>query len=70
MEPPDESIAEMFQRTLKVDRGLADALVAEGFTSIDEVAYVPFPELLEVPGLTEPSATQLRSLARLYLMNI
>jgi len=69
MEPPNESPAELFQRTLHVDRSLAEALESEGFTCLDEVAYVPFDELIEVPGLTSEAATSLRNLARMYLLN-
>ena len=69
MSPDEESVAEMFQRTLKVESSLAEALEADGFTSIDEVAFVPFNELLEVPGLTETTAAALRNLARMYLLN-
>jgi len=70
MPPDDETVAQMFQRTLKVESSLAEALEADGFTSIDEVAFVPFHELLEVPGLTESTATALRNLARMYLLNL
>lgn len=69
MEPESESPAEMFVRTLRVDRSLAETLEAEGFTSLDEVAYVPFNELVQVPGLTDEAATSLRNLARMYLLN-
>jgi transcription termination/antitermination protein NusA len=65
----EESYSRMFQRTLHTTPELAHALEAEGFTCIDEVAYVPLPELLEVRGLTEESALSLRNIARLYLLN-
>jgi N utilization substance protein A len=69
MDPTDESPAALFQRTLHVDRTLAEALEAEGFTCLDEVAYVPFNELIQVSGLTDEAATSLRNLARMYLLN-
>jgi N utilization substance protein A len=65
----DESLAQMFQRTLHVDAAKAEALVAGGFTSLDEVAYVPFSEFQEDVAFDDGTINELRRLARLYLLN-
>jgi N utilization substance protein A len=58
----------MFQRTLHVDAAKAEALVAGGFTSLDEVAYVPFAEFQESVAFDEATITDLRRVARTYLL--
>ncbi|WP_265561742.1 transcription termination factor NusA [Sphingomicrobium arenosum] len=52
---------EMFQNELDVDETLAQLLVAEGFTSLEEVAYVPQEELSSIEGLDEEIAEELQS---------
>ena len=58
----------LFMRTLGVDLAVARALEAAGFTIVDEIAYVPFQELLEVEGVPEPRLMELRRVAREYLL--
>jgi N utilization substance protein A len=58
----------MFQRTLHINEALALKLVDGGFTTLEEVAYVPFGELREVGGLWEEEATALRNRARQLLL--
>jgi transcription termination factor NusA len=70
MSTPDESVEAMFQRTLHVSPELARRLVAGGCTSVEEVAYVPHTELVEVSGLTGAQASVLRRVARAYLANV
>jgi N utilization substance protein A len=53
----------MFQEELDVDETLAQLLVAEGFTSMEEVAYVPREEISTIEGLDEDIATELQSRA-------
>ena len=65
----EESPSAEFQRKLHVDATLADRLVAGGLTTLEEVAYVPLAELLEVSALPSESAWELRRIARLYLQN-
>ncbi|MEN3973186.1 transcription termination factor NusA [Sphingomicrobium sp. XHP0235] len=55
---------EMFQNELDVDETLAQLLVAEGFTSLEEVAYVPQDELSTIEGLDEEIAEELQSRAK------
>lgn len=66
---PDESIAEMFMRTLGATRTVAETLVAEGFATLEEVAYVPENELMEVKELDAALVLALRQRARTYLLN-
>ena len=47
-----------------MDEEVADILVAEGFTSLDEVAYVPINEMLEIEAFDEETVNELRRRAR------
>ena len=69
MDESSESPAVMLQRTLHVNSVLASKLVAGHLVSIEEVAYVPFAELLEVSGLRNEEASALRRVAQSYLLN-
>ncbi len=55
--------SELFERELDVDETLAQLLVAEGFTSLEEVAYVEMEEIASIEGLDEEIATELQSRA-------
>ena len=57
----------MFIKALDVDEVIAHLLVAEGFTSIEEVGYVPLAELAEIEGFEEEIAEELRTRARTFL---
>ena len=59
----------LFQDKLEVDEEIADILVAEGFSTVEEVAYVPVGELLAVEGFDEDIVEELRSRARDALLN-
>lgn len=54
----------IFMEKLDVDEDVAELLVAEGFTSLEEVAYVPIDELLSIDGFDEDVAKELRDRAR------
>ena len=69
MDMPDESPEAMFQRTLQMGAPVARILTAGGITSLEELAYVPIGELLEVRGLEESHAQLLRKRARAYLLH-
>jgi NusA antitermination factor len=58
-----------FIQELGVDEDLAGLLVSEGFTSIEEVAYVPVAEMMEIEGLDENLVGELRRRARDVLLN-
>lgn len=53
-----------FQNTLQVDEETAEVLVQEGFTSLEEIAYVPLNEILAIEGIDEVLANELRSRAK------
>jgi N utilization substance protein A len=58
---------EMFVAALDVDEVVAQLLVTEGFTSIEDVAYVPLEELSEIQGFEGGIAEELQSRARGYI---
>jgi len=53
-----------FMNALEVDEDVAQVLVEEGFTSLEEVAYVPMEEFLAIEGFDEETATELRNRAK------
>jgi len=55
---------QLFQDKLEVDAEIAAILVQEGFTSVEEIAYVPSAELLAVEGFDEDIVEELRARAR------
>ena len=55
---------ELFQKSLNVDEDVAAILVQEGFTSIDEIAYVPVSELVEIEEFDEGIVEELRARAK------
>jgi len=58
-----------FVETLDVDEELAEVLVSEGFTSLEEVAYVPMEEMLAIDGFDEDLVGELRKRAKNFLVN-
>jgi N utilization substance protein A len=57
-----------FVEKLDIDEELADLLIEEGFSSLEEVAYVPLAEMLEIDGLDEEIVNELRTRARNVLL--
>jgi len=57
----------MFQQALDVDEMIAQLLASEGFSSIEEVAYVEADEIAEIDGFDEETAQELQQRARDYL---
>jgi N utilization substance protein A len=57
-----------FMEKLDIDEELADLLIDEGFSSLEEVAYVPLAEMLEIDGLDEEIVNELRNRARNVLL--
>jgi N utilization substance protein A len=53
-----------FMESLDVDEDIAEVLVDEGFTSLEEVAYVPLEELAGIEGFDEDIAEELRARAK------
>lgn len=59
-----QKVLDTFIETLGVDEEVAGILVQEGFSSIEEVAYVPASEMLEIEEFDEDIVEELRSRAR------
>ena len=63
-EAESRNVQEAFMEALDVDAEVAAILVAEGFTTLDEVAYVPTEELVEIEEFDEDIVEELRQRAR------
>jgi len=61
------ALSNMFAEALDVDDVIAHLLVTEGFSSVEEVAFVPLEDLVEIEGFDEDIAEELRERARAYL---
>jgi N utilization substance protein A len=61
-------LRQLFMEKLDVDEEVADILVQEGFTTIEEVAYVPLTEMLEIESFDEQTVSELRTRARNALL--
>jgi N utilization substance protein A len=61
-------VRELFMHKLDVDQEVADILIDEGFTSVEEVAYVPVNEMLEIEAFDEDTVNELRNRARNILL--
>jgi transcription termination/antitermination protein NusA len=59
--------SQLFIDCLDVDEVIAQLLVTEGFSTIEEVAFVPIEELSVIEGFDDDVATELRERGRLYL---
>jgi N utilization substance protein A len=59
--------SEMFAEALDVDEMIAQLLASEGFSSIDEVAFVPLDEVAEIEGFDEETAAEIQTRAREHL---
>lgn len=58
------SIRSLFMERLDIDEDVADVLVEEGFSTLEEVAYVPLQEMLEIEAFDEDTVNELRARAR------
>ena len=61
-------VRDIFMSQLNVDEELADILIDEGFATLEEVAYVPLAEMLEIEAFDEATVTELRERARNALL--
>ena len=61
-------VRNLFMARLDVDEEVADILIDEGFTSLEEIAYVPLNEMLEIEAFDEDTVTELRDRARNVLL--
>jgi N utilization substance protein A len=58
------SIITIFMEALDVDEEVADILAQEGFTSLEEIAYVPIEEIAQIQDFDEEIANELRNRAK------
>jgi N utilization substance protein A len=58
------AIRALFMEKLDVDQEVADILVEEGFASLEEIAYVPISEMLDIESFDEDTVNELRTRAR------
>jgi N utilization substance protein A len=63
-------IRELFMAKLDVDEEIADILISEGFTSLEEVAYVPIQEMLDIESFDEDTVNELRTRAKDALLTM
>ena len=63
-----EKVLKIFQEKLGIDENSAHILVEEGFSSLEEIAYVPAQELLEVDGFDQTLVNTLRERAKAALL--
>jgi transcription termination/antitermination protein NusA len=63
-----QSLREIFMEKLDVDGEVADILIDEGFSSLEEVAYVPVNEMMEIEAFDEDTVNELRNRARNALL--
>ena len=55
---------------LDVDEEIADILISEGFATLEEVAYVPLQEMLEIESFDEDTVNELRARAKDALLTM
>src|SRR5256714_1033406 len=65
-----DSVRKLFVEKLDVDAEVADILIAEGFSSLEEVAYVPMQEMLDIEGFDEDTVNELRTRAKDALLTM
>jgi N utilization substance protein A len=65
-----DGIRKVFMAKLDVDQEIADILIEEGFTSLEEVAYVPIQEMLEIESFDEDTVNELRTRAKDALLTM
>jgi N utilization substance protein A len=69
-EEESEKIRAVFMDKLDVDQEVADILIEEGFNSLEEVAYVPLSEMLQIDAFDEDTVNELRTRARDSLLTM
>lgn len=63
-------VRKLFMAKLDVDEEVADILIDEGFSTLEEVAYVPISEMLEIDAFDEDTVNELRNRARDALLTM
>ncbi|TAN12807.1 MAG: transcription termination/antitermination protein NusA [Burkholderiaceae bacterium] len=64
------TLRHLFMEKLDVDEEVANILIAEGFTNLEEVAYVPLQEMLDIESFDEETVEELRARAKDALLTI
>ena len=67
-ESEQTKIRELFIARLDVDEEVANILIEEGFSTLEEIAYVPIAEMLEISAFDEATVNELRDRARNALL--
>jgi N utilization substance protein A len=67
-ESEHSNIRTLFMSKLDVDEEVANILIEEGFSTLEEVAYVPLQEMLEIEAFDEETVNELRNRARNVLL--
>jgi N utilization substance protein A len=62
------NVSQLFMEKLDVDEEVADILVQEGFSTLEEIAYVPLAEMAEIDAFDEDTINELRARARAALL--
>jgi len=62
------AVRALFMEKLDVDEELADVLIQEGFSTLEEIAYIPINEMQEIEAFDEATIEELRSRARNSLL--
>src|SRR5512134_124755 len=65
-----DSVRKVFVEKLDVDEEVANILIAEGFNSLEEIAYVPLQEMLEIESFDEDTINELRTRAKDALLTM
>ncbi len=65
-----EVVRKLFMSKLDVDEEVADILIEEGFSTLEEVAYVPISEMMEIEAFDEDTVNELRNRARDALLTM
>ncbi|CAG2126769.1 Transcription termination/antitermination protein NusA [Cupriavidus yeoncheonensis] len=63
-------VRKLFMAKLDVDEEVADILIDEGFSTLEEVAYVPISEMMEIEAFDEDTVNELRNRARDALLTM
>lgn len=64
----DEKLINTFVTQLRLERDIAQLLVEEGFTTVEEIAYIPMDELLEIESIEENVLTNIREKAKDFML--
>lgn len=64
----DEKLINAFMTQLGLTKDIAQTLVEEGFSTVEEIAYIPVEELLEIESVDEETLTSIRDKAKDYML--